>query len=160
MWFYRSAGKGVLERLDILYHSTIWFATNAPHRTHRCTLYSSVNWSYLYTRRMTHWLMLIYQTRLGLTPPYLRDPLQTSSSTYNTCSAAIQLCMRCLLASLLFTKFLEQIPVGTFHKLYPPKSVHDWVFEFRDWDETVQFECLLQRTEETSDPGIGVLSGP
>jgi hypothetical protein len=24
------------------------------------------------------------------------------------------------------------------------KSVHDWVFEWRYWDKTVQFECLLQ----------------
>ena len=45
---YRSAGKGALERLDVLYHSAIGFATNAPYRTHHCTLYSSVNWSSLY----------------------------------------------------------------------------------------------------------------
>ena len=37
---YRSVGKGVLERLDALYHSAIRFATNAPYRTHHCTLYS------------------------------------------------------------------------------------------------------------------------
>ncbi|CDR04496.1 unnamed protein product [Oncorhynchus mykiss] len=66
---YRSAGKGALEWLDVLYHSAIRFATNAPYRTHHCTLYSSVNWSSLYTRRKTHWLMLIYKTLLGLTPP-------------------------------------------------------------------------------------------
>ena len=24
------------------------------------------------------------------------------------------------------------------------KIVHDWVFEWRDWDKTVQLECLLQ----------------
>jgi hypothetical protein len=24
------------------------------------------------------------------------------------------------------------------------KSVYDWVFEWRDWGKTVQFECLLQ----------------
>ena len=65
---YRSAGKGALERLDVLYHSAIRFATNAPYRTHHCTLYSPVNWSSLYTRRKTHWLMLIYKTLLGLTP--------------------------------------------------------------------------------------------
>ena len=59
---YRSAGKGGLERLDVLYHLTIRFATNAPYRTHHCTLYSSVNWSSLYTC--------------------------PSSSTYNTCSAS------------------------------------------------------------------------
>ena len=67
---YRLAGKGALERLDVLYHSAIRFATNAPYRTHHCTLYS-VNWSSLYTCRKTHWLMLIYKTLLGLTPPIL-----------------------------------------------------------------------------------------
>ena len=61
---YRSAGKGALERLDVLYHSAIRFATNAPYRTHHCTLVSSVNWSSLYTRCKTHWLMLIYKTLL------------------------------------------------------------------------------------------------
>ena len=35
---YRSAGKGALEWLDVLYHSAIRFATNAPYRTHDCTL--------------------------------------------------------------------------------------------------------------------------
>ena len=48
---YRSAGKGALEQLDVLYHSAIRFATNAPYRIHHCTLHSSVNWSSLYTRR-------------------------------------------------------------------------------------------------------------
>ena len=31
---YRSAGKGAIEWLDVLYHSTIRFATNAPYGTH------------------------------------------------------------------------------------------------------------------------------
>ena len=35
---YRSAGKGALERLDVLYHSAITFATKAPHRIHHCTI--------------------------------------------------------------------------------------------------------------------------
>ncbi|KAJ4932796.1 hypothetical protein JOQ06_029639 [Pogonophryne albipinna] len=30
---YRSACKGVLDHLDVLYHSAIRFATNAPYRT-------------------------------------------------------------------------------------------------------------------------------
>ena len=84
----RSAEKGALERLDVLYHSAIRFATNAPYRTHHCTLYSCLNCPSLYTRRKTHWLMLIYKTLLGLTPPYLRYLLQPSSSTYNTRSAS------------------------------------------------------------------------
>ena len=85
---YWSASKGALERLDVLYHSAIRFATNAPYRTHHCTLLSSVNWSSLYTCRKTHWLMLIYKTLLGLSPPYLRYLLQPSSSTYNIRSAS------------------------------------------------------------------------
>jgi hypothetical protein len=82
---YRSAGKDALERLDVHYHSAIRFATNAPYRTHHCTLYSSVNWSSLYTCRKTHWLMLIYKTLLGLTRSYLRYLLQ---SPFNTRSAS------------------------------------------------------------------------
>ena len=66
---YRSTGKGALERLDVLYHSAIRFATNATYRTHHCNLYSYVNWSVsLYTRHKTHWLMLIYKTFLDLNP--------------------------------------------------------------------------------------------
>ena len=34
---YRSAGKDALEWLDVLYHSAIRFATNAPYRTDHCT---------------------------------------------------------------------------------------------------------------------------
>ena len=56
----------MLDYRDIIYRSAgnlsaIRFATNAPYRTHYCTLYSSVNWSSLYICRKTHWLMLIYK---------------------------------------------------------------------------------------------------
>ena len=44
---YRSAGKGALNRLDVLYHSAIRLATNTPYKTHHCTLYTSVNGSSL-----------------------------------------------------------------------------------------------------------------
>ena len=84
---YRSASKGLLQKLDVLYHSAIRFATNAPFKTHRCTLYSSVNWPSLHTRRNIHWFMLIYKTLLGQSPPYLCQLLQTTSAAYNTRSA-------------------------------------------------------------------------
>ena len=29
---YRLVGKGALEQLDVIYHSAIRFATNAPHK--------------------------------------------------------------------------------------------------------------------------------
>ena len=40
---YRSACKGALERLEVLYHSAIHFSTNAPYRTHHCELYALAN---------------------------------------------------------------------------------------------------------------------
>lgn len=36
-----------------------------------CTLYFSVNWPSLHTRRNTHWFIFIYKTLLGLSPLYL-----------------------------------------------------------------------------------------
>ena len=84
---YRSANKGALGKLDVLYHSAIRFATNAPPRTHHCSLYSSVNWPSLGTRRNIHWYTLIYKSLLGLSPPYLCNLLQLSSAAYNTRSA-------------------------------------------------------------------------
>ncbi len=66
---YRSACKGILSKLDTLYHSAIWFATNASFSTHHCTLYSLVQWPSLHTRRNMHWFTFIYKTLLGLTPP-------------------------------------------------------------------------------------------
>ncbi|KAF3835479.1 hypothetical protein F7725_028037, partial [Dissostichus mawsoni] len=53
---YRSACKGALDHLDVLYHSAIRFTTNAPYRTHHCDLYSLANWPSLETRRNIHWL--------------------------------------------------------------------------------------------------------
>ena len=61
---YRSACKGALDHLDVLYHSAIRFATNAPYRTHHGDLYSLANWPSLETRRNIHWLMLVYKTLL------------------------------------------------------------------------------------------------
>ncbi|KAJ8343940.1 hypothetical protein SKAU_G00312690 [Synaphobranchus kaupii] len=84
---FRSACKTTLQKLDVLYHSAIRFATNAPFRTHHCTLYSSVNWPSLHTRREIHWYMLIYKTLLGLSPPYLCSLLQFAPAAYNTRSA-------------------------------------------------------------------------
>ena len=45
---YRSAGKGALERLDVLYHLAIRFATNASYTVgHISALYSLVISVYL-----------------------------------------------------------------------------------------------------------------
>uniref|UniRef100_A0A3B1KHQ9 Reverse transcriptase domain-containing protein n=1 Tax=Astyanax mexicanus TaxID=7994 RepID=A0A3B1KHQ9_ASTMX len=84
---YRSACKSLLHKLDVLYHSAIRFAINAPFKTHHCSLYSAVSWPSLHIRRLSHWYMLIYKTLVGLSPQYLSSLLQYSSSSYNTRSA-------------------------------------------------------------------------
>ena len=86
---YRSACKDALDKLNVLYNSAIRFATNAPPRTHHCTLYSSVNWPSLENRRNIHWYMLIYKTLLGQSPPYLCRLLQFLPVSYNTRSASL-----------------------------------------------------------------------
>jgi tellurite resistance-related uncharacterized protein len=58
----------------------------------------------------------IFRNKRGEWKTWLNSPLFTPVSY----SATIQHCMCCLLATLLLMKFLEQIPVETFHKLYPP----------------------------------------
>ena len=99
---YRLAGKGALERLGILYHSAIIFATNAPYRTHHWTLYSSVNWSSLYTHRKTHWLMRIYKT--------LFRP-QSPLSEISTAALILHI----------------QHPFWQSHSVKGPRSTHPWV---------------------------------
>lgn len=87
---YRSACKGALERLNVLYHSAIRFATNAPYRTHHCDLYTLANWPSLETRRNIHWLMMVFKTLLGLTPSYLTLLLHLRPApTHNTRSAPL-----------------------------------------------------------------------
>ena len=68
---YRMASQSTLKKLDILHHSAIRFATSAPFTTHHCELYNLVDWTSLHTRRLRHWLQLIYKTRLGISPFYL-----------------------------------------------------------------------------------------
>ena len=84
---YRSASKGALERLNVLYHSAIRFA---PYRTHHCDLYTLINWSPLEIRHNIHWLMLVFKTLLGLTPPYLTQLLHLHPPPiHNTRSAPL-----------------------------------------------------------------------
>ena len=83
---YRSAGKGALELLNILYNLVIRFATNAPYRTHHYTPLLTGNLCIPVARPND--LCLFIKTLLGFTPPNLRYLLQPSSSTYNTCSAS------------------------------------------------------------------------
>lgn len=79
---YKMASKGSLSKLDTLHHSAIHFATCAPFTTHHCDLYKLVDWPSLHTRRLQHWLQLVYKTLLGKTPCYLSNLLHISDSNY------------------------------------------------------------------------------
>ena len=76
-----------LHMLRFIWYVPIRFVTNALYRTHHCTLSSSVNWSSLFTRHKTHWLLLIYKTLLGLTPSHLSGSLVPNQmqSTFSQC---------------------------------------------------------------------------
>ena len=86
---YKMASKTALHKLDVLHHSAIRFATNAPFNTHHCELFKLVDWPSLQTRRLRHWLQFIYKTLLGKTPYYLSSLLHLSRSTYRTRSSEL-----------------------------------------------------------------------
>uniref|UniRef100_A0A3B3CX90 Reverse transcriptase domain-containing protein n=1 Tax=Oryzias melastigma TaxID=30732 RepID=A0A3B3CX90_ORYME len=124
---YRSASKHLLQKLDPLYHSAIRFITNAPFKTHHCTLYSSVNWTSLFTRRKCHWLLLIYKTLLGLSPPYLRQLLHTSSPVYNTRTSKLLL--------LKVPKLSSSLGSGSFQYA----AARDW----NDLQKTLRLDTFI-----------------
>ena len=68
---YKMASKTALHKMDVLHHSAIRFATNAPFNTHHCELFKLVDWPFLQTRRLRHW-----QDTPGQDPvlPFLPSP--------------------------------------------------------------------------------------
>lgn len=81
---YKIASKTLLSKLDVIYHSAIRFVTKAPYTTHHCNLYSLIGWPSLHTRRRIHWLLVIYKSLLGLSPPYLNSLVTVATSIRNT----------------------------------------------------------------------------
>ena len=74
---YRSAGKSALERLDVLYHSAIRFATIAPYRAHHCTLY------------LCNLVISVYPSQDPLVDAYLYNPLRPHSPLSEISTAAL-----------------------------------------------------------------------
>ena len=71
-----------LQMLDTVYHGALRFITNYRSLTHRCTLYSKVNWPSLSTRRLSHWHVFIYKAIIGYLPGYLSCLLIRKESSY------------------------------------------------------------------------------
>lgn len=86
---YKMASKAALHKLDVVHHSAIRFATDAPFETHHCDLYKMVDWTSLDTRRLHHWHHFIYKTILGKTPSYLSSLLHSRHSSYSTRSCEL-----------------------------------------------------------------------
>ena len=82
-FIYRIATKTVLSKLDTIYHSAIRFVTGAPYLTHRCDLYSLIQWPSLHIRRQIHWFSYIYKSIIGKTPPYLSSLLNIATKSLN-----------------------------------------------------------------------------
>ena len=58
------ASKTALHKLEVLHHSAIRFATNAPFNKHQCELLKPVDWPSLQTRRLRHESPFILQQLL------------------------------------------------------------------------------------------------
>ena len=85
---YRFACPTVLTKLDPLYHAALRYISNAPYRTHHCTLYSLTGWSSLSMRRMQHWFLLMYKAILGKLPLYICVRFAPVCDSYNLRSSA------------------------------------------------------------------------
>lgn len=80
---YRTASQSTPSKLDTLHHAATRFATGAPFTIHHCDLYNLADCTSVHTRRLCHWLQLIYKTLLGKAPLYLSSLLHLSYSALN-----------------------------------------------------------------------------
>lgn len=58
---YMNASKTNLLPLNTAYNKLCRFVLGCPFTTHHCSMYSSLNWSSLETRRHSHWFQLIFK---------------------------------------------------------------------------------------------------
>lgn len=68
---YMHANLSSLKMLDSVYHAALRFVTDSGFRTHHCSLYESVGWPSLHSRRLEHWYIFLYKAILGDLPSYL-----------------------------------------------------------------------------------------
>ena len=78
----------ILQRLDSVYHASLWIITYAKSLTHHCTLYQMVGWTSLYMCRKRHLYVFINKALLGKLPLYPCSLVSFTTSSYHTRSAS------------------------------------------------------------------------
>ena len=60
-----------LKKLDTVYHCAVHFITGCSYHVHHCSVYAVAHCPSLYVRRLSHWLIFISESILGLLPTSL-----------------------------------------------------------------------------------------
>ncbi len=81
---YMHAPQNVLKKLDVVYHTALWFVTGISVRTHHCNLYEMTNWTSLCLRRKKHMLIFILKALVVKLPQYISSLLTYCTNIYNT----------------------------------------------------------------------------
>lgn len=79
---FMNAAEKHLKRLDSVYHCALRFITGCGYGVHHCRLYAAANRPSLSARRLSHWLLFVYKTVLGLLPDYLSTYLIRSNKSH------------------------------------------------------------------------------
>ena len=80
---YQTASKTNLLPLTTAYNNLCRFVLGCSYTTHHCSMYNSLSWPSLGTRRHIHWLQFIFKCIHLNYPYYLQQFLTLHSSIYN-----------------------------------------------------------------------------
>lgn len=79
---YQNTFETHLQPLNVIYNSLCRFILRCPYRTHRCSMYESLNCLPLNRRRHYHWLLFIFKCIHFNCPSYLKEYLIPFTSPY------------------------------------------------------------------------------
>ena len=79
---YQNTFETHLQPLNSIYNSLCRFILRCPYRTHHCSMYESLNWLPLNSRRHHHWLQCIFKCIHFKCPLYLKQYLIPFTSPY------------------------------------------------------------------------------
>ena len=80
---YQNTTDTILYPLNVTYHNLCRFILKCPYRTHHCSMYESLNWLSLKSRRHFHWMQFIFKCIFSNYPPYLKQYLDPYTAPYN-----------------------------------------------------------------------------
>ena len=79
---YQNTSDTHLHSLNVTYNNICRFVLRCPYTTHHCVLYDTLNWLSPQSRRQFHWLIFIFKCIHFNYPSYLKQLLNTHTSSY------------------------------------------------------------------------------